>query len=157
MREHRSASMTGRDLESAYIVKPPQYFSSARRDIIDDLPRRDPKLDILEVGCGTGATLVLAKCEGKANLTVGIELDRASADIARRDIDTVVVGNIEELNLPIPPESFDVLIMSEVLEHLIDPWAVLKKLRPFLRPSGLLYASSPNVAHISVLRQILRN
>jgi len=112
---------------------------------------------ILEIGCGTGATLALMKAQNTAHFTVGVELDRASAAIAREHVDQVVEGNIESVELPFPPAHFDVLIMSEVLEHLIDPWTTLQKLRPFLKAGGLLYASSPNVAHISVLRQLLQN
>jgi len=61
------------------------------------------------------------------------------------------------LTLPFAPQSFDVVILSEVLEHLVDPWAVVKKLAPLLAPHGLLYASSPNIAHLSVVRMLMRN
>jgi 2-polyprenyl-3-methyl-5-hydroxy-6-metoxy-1,4-benzoquinol methylase len=44
--------------------------------------------------------------------------------------------------------------MSEVLEHLIEPWAVLKKLRPFLRPGAVVMASSPNISHWRVIREL---
>lgn len=148
--------VTNRSLESAYGDKPSGYFQGARHDIIADLPNI-PELAILEIGCGTGATLALAKREGKARLTAGVELDQASAAVAREHIDVVVEGNVESADLPFPPAQFDVLIMSEVLEHLIDPWTALRKLRPFLKVGGRLYASSPNVAHISVLRQLLQN
>lgn len=148
--------MTNSSLASAYADKPSSYFQGARHDIIGDLPR-SPPLAILEIGCGSGSTLALAKKQGKARLTVGVEFDRESAAMARDHLDMVVEGNIESVELPFPPAHFDVLIMSEVLEHLIDPWTTLQKLRPFLRVGGVLYASSPNVAHISVLRQLLRN
>jgi 2-polyprenyl-3-methyl-5-hydroxy-6-metoxy-1,4-benzoquinol methylase len=148
--------VTNPSLASAYDDKPSSYFQGARHDIIADLPR-SPELAILEVGCGTGSTLVLAKRQNKAGLTVGVELDRASAATAREHIDMVVEGNIETVDLPFSPAQFDVLIMSEVLEHLVDPWTTLRKLRPFLKVGGLLYVSSPNVAHIFVLRQLLRN
>ena len=145
-----------RSLASAYGDKSLSYFDGARRDIIADLPP-SAKLRILEVGCGTGATLSLAKMQGKASLTVGVELDKASAEMAREHVDTIIEGNIEVVELPFPSASFDVLIMSEVLEHLVDPWTTLRRLRPLLKIGGLLYASSPNIAHISVLRQLCRN
>jgi 2-polyprenyl-3-methyl-5-hydroxy-6-metoxy-1,4-benzoquinol methylase len=49
-----------------------------------------------------------------------------------------------------------VLIAGEVLEHLVDPWVALKRLRRFLRPDGLAMASSPNVAHHSTIRMLLK-
>jgi SAM-dependent methyltransferase len=147
--------VTDRSLTSAYADKPPTYFHGARQDIIADLPHTP--LAILEIGCGSGSTLALAKSQDKARLTVGVELDGQSAATARKYVDMVVEGNIESLALPFPPAHFDVLIMSEVLEHLIDPWSTLQKLRPHLKVGGTLYASSPNVAHISVFRQLLKN
>ena len=44
------------------------------------------------------------------------------------------------------PPAYDAVILSEVLEHLTDPWALVRKLSPLVRPGGLLLASSPNVS-----------
>jgi SAM-dependent methyltransferase len=147
--------LTG-SLTDAYGEKADAYFNSARRDIVADLAPVGAAR-ILEIGCGAGTTGALAKTTGRASRYVGIELDEAAAAQARSVLDDVLVGNIESLSLPFAPQSFDVLILSEVLEHLIDPWSVLKKLAPFLATGGSLYASSPNVAHVSVLRMLLRN
>ena len=58
--------------------------------------------------------------------------------------------------LPFAPASFDALIISEVLEHLVDPWAVLARLAPLVRSGGLIFASSPNISHHKVIRSLLR-
>ena len=65
-------------------------------------------------------------------------------------------GDVEQVELPWPAESFDALILSEVLEHLRDPWAVLERLRPLLRPGALVFASTPNVAHREIIVMLLR-
>jgi SAM-dependent methyltransferase len=57
--------------------------------------------------------------------------------------------------LPWAERTFDVLVMSEVLEHLVDPWAALRKLRPLLKPGARVFASSPNAGHHSVIRMLL--
>ncbi len=143
-------------LADAYVGKDNTYFDAARRDIIEDLiPGR--RLRVLEVGCGTGATGALAKQSGRVARYTGVELADAAAAQARLVLDEVVHGNVESLTLPFAPQSFDVVILSEVLEHLVDPWAVVKKLAPLLAPHGLLYASSPNIAHLSVVRMLMRN
>ena len=67
-----------------------------------------------------------------------------------------MVGNIEWLNLPWPPESFDCIVCADVLEHTVDPWAVVGRLKRLLRPGGCLVASLPNVAHHRNLRRLLR-
>jgi SAM-dependent methyltransferase len=143
-------------LTKAYSGKSADYFCGVRRDIVDDLPAGRP-LTVLEIGCGSGATLSFAKSQGKAARVIGIELDPQSAATARNNVDEVLEGNVEAMELPFAQSSIDVAIMSEVLEHLVDPWRFLKKLHPLITKGGLLYASSPNVAHISILRMLLRN
>lgn len=143
-------------LAEAYESKGATYFGGARRDIVEDLPT-GRNLKVLEVGCGRGGTGALAKSSGRAATYVGIELDPGAAKEARTLLDDVIVANVETLELPFAPQSFDVLVFSEVLEHLIDPWSTVSKLAPLLTPGGLLYASSPNVANLAVLRMLLKN
>ena len=139
----------------SYNSKPAKYFSGERRDLIDRLDRTRNR-SILEIGCGDGSTGAYAKAQGKCTRYVGVELSPAAARIAKGAIDTVYTGNIESLEIPEPAESFDVLIASEVLEHLVDPWAVLRRLYSLLRPAGLAFASSPNAAHHSMIAMLLR-
>ena len=85
-----------------------------------------------------------------------MELLSSAAERAKDRISEVLVGNVEEIALPWSSASFDVLILSEVLEHLVDPWAVLKKLWPLLKPGAIVLASSPNVSHHRVIRMLIR-
>ena len=137
-----------------YAVKPASYFSNARADFVDRLPR-DPSAQILEVGCGTGATGALALSEGRCGRYVGIELFETAAAQAREELSEVVTGNVETLSFDWQPATFDAVIFSEVLEHLVEPGEVLKKLARFVRPGGLLLASSPNISHWRVIRELL--
>lgn len=111
---------------------------------------------VLELGCGFGGTGALALAEGKCNCYVGIELDQRAAQIASTKLSEVLVGNIETLPLPWSDPRFDVLVMSEVLEHLVDPWSTVRKLVKLLKPNGLLLASSPNVSHYRIIANLIR-
>jgi SAM-dependent methyltransferase len=142
------------DLAAFYRAKPASYFSGARRDFVDRLPA-DAQAAVLEVGCGTGATGALARARGRAGHYVGIELDERAAREARQVLSEVLTGDIERLALPWRPGSFDALILSEVLEHLLAPWAALERLAALVRSGGLVLASSPNVAHWRVVRELL--
>lgn len=140
-------------LTDAYAAKSPGYFTNARADFVYRLPV-DPTAAVLEVGCGTGATGHLALTRGRCGRYVGIELMEAAAARAREVLSEVVVGDVENLELPWQPASFDALVLSEVLEHLIEPWRTLDALARLVRPGGLVLASSPNVSHWRVLREL---
>lgn len=138
-----------------YEGKGDAYYGNARADYVALLPD-NPSARILELGCGDGATGALALSERKCGEFVGIEMFEPMAARARAVLTRVFVGNVEGMELPYPPGTFDALILSEVLEHLVDPLATLKTLVPLVRKGGLVLASSPNVSHHSVLRRLLR-
>jgi SAM-dependent methyltransferase len=99
-----------------YSAKASDYFSNARREIHPLLPRRSAS--VLEVGCGTGATLCWLKELGVAKHTTGIELFDSAAQLARDKVDEVYVGDAEKLvPAEFPPESFDLIVCLDVLEH----------------------------------------
>lgn len=147
---------SGAGLGGLYERKPADYFAQdARMDFIDPLPR-DPHASILELGCASGATGAAALKSDKCGRYVGIEMDPTAAAAAREVISTVVVGDVCAMDLGAFAGQFDVLIASEVLEHLTDPWAALRALRACLKPGGRVLASSPNVAHRAIVWQLLR-
>lgn len=137
-----------------YAVKPASYFSNARADFVDRLPR-DGTAEILEIGCGNGATGALALSEGCCRRYVGVELFERAADEARDVLSEVITGNVETLTFDWQPATFDAIILSEVLEHLVEPGQVLQKLSRYVRPGGMLLASSPNISHWRVIRELI--
>ncbi len=145
-----SAGGTG---ASAYDHKAASYFDRARLDFVHRLPL-DAAASVLEIGCGTGATGALALNRGRAGRYVGVELFESAAADARKVLSEVLVGDVERMQFPWRPAEFDALILSEVLEHLLEPWTLVQRLAPFVRPGGLVLASSPNISHWRVLREL---
>jgi len=141
------------DMSKAYADKSSDYFDGARADFVSALPD-NPHACILEIGCGNGQTARLIKSAQKAEHYTGVELFREAAGLARDGIDDVIVGDVEALAFPWPHDAFDALILSEVLEHLRNPWAVVARLAPHIRKGGLVLASSPNVANWRVLKTL---
>jgi 2-polyprenyl-3-methyl-5-hydroxy-6-metoxy-1,4-benzoquinol methylase len=96
---------------------------------------------LVDVGCGDGTLLNLARVRGFDVL--GVELSSHMADFVRQThkID-VVERPLEEAGLD--NESFDVVTGLEVLEHLTDPVRWLREVRRVLRPDGLLLLTTPN-------------
>jgi 2-polyprenyl-3-methyl-5-hydroxy-6-metoxy-1,4-benzoquinol methylase len=138
---------------SAYQQKAASYFDRARLDFVHRLPL-DASASVLEIGCGTGATGALAMTRGRAGRYVGVELFESAAAEARKVLSEVHVGDAERMEFAWRPAEFDALILSEVLEHLLEPWTLLQRLAPFVRPGGLVLASSPNISHWRVLREL---
>lgn len=137
----------------SYEGKDQGYFSFVRREIQPLLP---PSIGtVLEIGCGAGATLDWLRRDHGAAWTIGVELTGAAAEVARTRVDRIVVGDIEELELDVEPESVDLILALDVLEHLRDPWSVVRKLHGLLKPGGIMISSIPNVAHYSVAMPLL--
>lgn len=135
-------------VSTGYEGKDAGYFGIARREIYPLLPAAAGT--VLEIGCGTGATLDWLRHEQGATRTIGVELTGPAAELARPRVDEVIVGDVEELDLDIEPGSVDLVLALDVLEHLRDPWAAVGKLHKFLKPGGAMISSIPNVAHYSV-------
>jgi O-antigen biosynthesis protein len=112
--------------------------------------------DVLEVGCSTGF-FTKALVERGCNV-VGMELDPEAAEMAERWAERVVVGNIDEGDVwnYVKDESFDVVVLGDVLEHLHDPLASLRQAVRKLKPTGFVVTSLPNVAHGDVRIELMR-
>ena len=126
---------------------PPEYYRHVRWEFvewIEGVPER-----VLDVGCGVGNTLAHLKTLGVRE-AYGIELDEDTASEAREKADHLLVGDVEELELPYEPGTLDYILLGDVLEHLRDPWRVLSSLVPFLRDGGQVLASVPNVRFYGV-------
>ncbi len=133
----------------------PVYSTFMRNEIVAMMdPVSERTMRVLEVGCACGGILLKIKHTFKEVELYGIELNENAARSARLIAD-VTVGDIEQLQLNYPAEFFDVIIMADVLEHMADPWKILKQLRNYLRSDGKVVASIPNVMHFSVIRDML--
>lgn len=65
---------------------------------------------------------------------------------------TSVEKFLEQVN---PMERFDIIIMADVLEHMVEPAQVLRQLSELLTPEGRMVISLPNVAHHTIRRHLL--
>lgn len=106
---------------------------------------------VLEIGCSSGSQTRLLKNTLGCSVT-GIEINAAAAVDAREFCERLIIGDIENLNMTenLGNQSFDVIILSDVLEHLKQPGDTLMKIRPLLGQSGILLASIPNIAHAAI-------
>ena len=139
------------DSLSYYHQKKDQYYHGVNPVIVHRI--RKEWTSILDIGCGTGQ---LGKVLKQQDRTIyGIESFEDAAKQAEKALNHVLCGNIEQMALPYQHEQFDCIIFGDVLEHLLDPWAVLKKVKPFLKREGAILSSIPNIGHISTVLELL--
>lgn len=119
------------------------YLDPPRRESIDLSVfwlKSKPKGRLLEVGCGSGATLKSMKELGWQ--VEGVDFDAAAVEQARRKGLTVHLGTLTEQKLP--ENTFDVIAASHFIEHVPDPIDMLRECRRLLKPGGLLVLITPN-------------
>ena len=134
---------------NAYVHPLDGYYRYPRMDVVKLLPEEITSL--LDVGCGSGAFGEVVRDKWSCRV-VGVELNPAAAATARLVLDEVIEGDINDLNLE---ERFDVITVNDVLEHVEDPEGLLENLLELVTPDGQLVVSIPNVAHWSIVEDLL--
>lgn len=156
LREHRRLVYDGgpgylqlaREIESRAL-----YYGHSRDDVCALVP--DDARRVLDFGCGGGGLGRTLKRARPGIEVRGVEPVADQAERARRVLDDVCVGGAEG-PLPAGWPRPDCIVFADVLEHLVDPWAAVRRARELLAPGGSLVVSIPNVRHHSVLADLLR-
>jgi SAM-dependent methyltransferase len=132
--------------------RPHFYYDQARPEVANLVPAECHR--VLEIGCATGQLGRLLKARG--HHVTGVELVPEVAEAAREDLDQVVTADVEADGFLFGPDAFDCIVFADVLEHLVDPWRVLREAVALLAPDGRVVASIPNVQNLDVIRRLLR-
>jgi 2-polyprenyl-3-methyl-5-hydroxy-6-metoxy-1,4-benzoquinol methylase len=108
----------------------------------------------LDFGCSTGYFGGYIKNQKKCRV-VGVEISDDKKE-ASKVLDKVMSFDIDA-NWPkeLAEEKYDYIFYGDVIEHLKDPSAALKKSAELLNEGGMIFVSTPNVAHISVRLELL--
>ena len=101
---------------------------------------------IVDLGCGDGSALAVAAGHNPGHRFAGIDWSTEALRRAQARGLTVVRGGVAEPGLPVADGVADVVIMSELIEHLVDPDGAVAEVRRVLRPGGSLLLSTPNLA-----------
>jgi SAM-dependent methyltransferase len=109
---------------------------------------------VLDVGCGTGAVTLVAN-HGKNNEVWGIEPDPERAALAGTRGINVTRGTLDHTFVQSHPP-FDVVMLTDVLEHVAAPAELLGLAASAVKPGGLVLLSVPNVAHWTMRLHLLR-
>lgn len=133
-----------------------KYYNNINHDVLNVIPVDAHTL--LEVGCAAGPLAYAYKKINPNCYYTGVELSDSAAQKASNILDKVIVGNVEKMDnkaLNIKTQSLDCIIYGDVLEHLYDPWKLLAKHKPLIKPNGTIIACIPNIAHWSIVASLI--
>ncbi|MDY6995159.1 MAG: class I SAM-dependent methyltransferase [Actinomycetota bacterium] len=97
---------------------------------------------VLEAGCGEGYGADLIA--DVASRVIGLDYDTSAVEHVRARYPRVDMRQGNLADLPLPPESVDVVVNFQVIEHLWDQGQFIAECHRVLRPGGLLLMSTPN-------------
>lgn len=123
------------------------FFHRWRERVIRRLRPDGEALRFLDAGCGTGLNLRHLP-EG----SVGVDLNGRSLTVVRRRLQGYSLVHADVEGLPFAAASFDVVLCTEVLEHVPDPEMALREILRVLKPGGSLIGSVPSRSPIWKLR-----
>lgn len=126
------------------------------RTIIADWVRSGART--LEIGPGNG---VISRwlAQQKQCVTFGVEIAPAAATYCQDAFTHLWIGSVEDPDIILQLQQaapFDAIIFADVLEHLVDPWSVLRDMRRLLADDGRVLLSVPNIAHWTARLNLLR-
>ncbi|TGL85189.1 class I SAM-dependent methyltransferase [Leptospira congkakensis] len=130
--------------EQTYDLK---WWDDAHRAVYSDFIStylKQEKGNLLDVGCGLGffVKAVLTKKTGWS--AVGYEISKQAVKFANEQngMKTVYAGLVQDSKLP--KESFDIITLWDVIEHIPKPHSLLTYLHGLLKPGGILFLQTPN-------------
>ncbi len=129
-------------------------YTSGRGDVVSCVDEN--AIAILDVGCSNGRLGEELLKQKPLRCVMGIEYDSNFCLEAENRLDSVIQSDINHFNWAshYEPEMFDCIIFADILEHLHDPWMVLRNAVSKLKPEGEIVISIPNIRHITTFYSI---
>ncbi|MCX6155610.1 MAG: class I SAM-dependent methyltransferase [Candidatus Kapabacteria bacterium] len=130
----------------------PDYYSQVRFEMMKYIPQSTKRM--LDVGCGSGVFGNQIKQNSQCEVW-GIELNESAAKIAISKLDRVLRGRVENQIDLLPDSYFDCITFNDVLEHLVDPYSVLERIKSKLVQGGVVISSIPNILYAPVMFDLI--
>ena len=122
--------------------------------LLEDAPQR-----VLDLGCATGVLGAAIKRRHPQSFVAGVDANPAACARAATRLDEVVCARLEALDYSAGSPAgggFSHLVVADILEHLVDPWRFLLRIKPCLAAGGALLASIPNVRNLGLVSDLVQ-
>ncbi len=130
------------------------YPDFANPELLEKIPLS--AATVLDIGCAQGALGEAYLRRNPNARMLGIDIDAEAVGHAAKRMTEVFCGDVEVNPMPFSvPEKIDCIVYGDVLEHLRDPWSLLKAHAEFLAPDGTVLVCMPNVEHWSFALRLL--
>jgi 2-polyprenyl-3-methyl-5-hydroxy-6-metoxy-1,4-benzoquinol methylase len=143
------------DSSQGFMSEVGSYHRNVRSDIFPLVPQGGGTL--VDIGGGVGNTAAALKEFGRAD-RVGV-VDLFQPEAGGPKLDFAMNGDLQDSafldRVAAEHGPFATILCLDVLEHLVDPWALVERLHQMLAPGGVIVASLPNVRHFSALGPLL--
>ncbi len=122
---------------------PEEYFiTGSRYMLLEKILRRLPPGKMCDLGCGRG--LLLRRLQNH-HAGYGTDFDPGAVDYCQSlGLNAAQIDLNSASKLPFPEMEFDVMVISEVMEHLLEPENALRVIKRHLKPGGTLLVTVPN-------------
>ena len=130
------------------------YSCNIRQELLAHVEVQKPGLALLEAGCACGGNLMQLRHQNPQAELYGIELNEHSAKIAAC-FGKIYTLDLEKFSMPEWENKFDAILMGDILEHLYDPWQVVRNMYGIVKAGGRIILSVPNIMHISIFHSLL--
>lgn len=140
--EHANADIYRVDQRGSLYLRKRAYYERRYHSQLRNIQRFVSGGRLLDIGCNIGLFL---SCARSAGFDVeGIEFNRESAAFGRKLFNLLIhTDSLDQINYP--DQTFDVITMYDVLEHIPDLQDILASVRRILKPNGVLVVQSPNI------------
>jgi len=149
----RSAGLNRGIAKGIYAHRYGNCYESGREDLIGYVP--PDAQAVLDVGCANGLFGEALKRRQKC-VVQGVEMDAGAVQVAEGRLDNVIKGDIEKIVDGGILGIYDCIVCGDLLEHLNDPWKVVRGLKKHLKRGGLFIASTPNIANWAIIYEMLK-
>ncbi|MDD5454382.1 MAG: methyltransferase domain-containing protein [Candidatus Ratteibacteria bacterium] len=118
-------------------------FPRRIRRLLTSLPRSEDMLRVLDVGCGSGSALDYFRDFTPGSIeTTGLDFNKRALELVAAKQHKIISGRIEDISLP--ENYFDIIYSNNVIEHVAEPFVMIKKISNALKPGGVFLCETPN-------------